>query len=48
MAALFNSLVRALGGIVVSVIIVALVWTIYLNRESVADLAAPIITPLIN
>ena len=46
MAALFNSLVRALGGVVVSVIIVGLVWTIYINRESVADLAAPIVTLL--
>ncbi|MFT5173152.1 MAG: hypothetical protein ACI8W7_001323 [Gammaproteobacteria bacterium] len=48
MAALFNSLVRALGGVIVSLIIVALVWTIYINRESVADLAAPVTTLLID
>lgn len=48
MAALFNSLVRALGAVAVSIIIVALVWTLYMNRQSVADLAAPIITFLVD
>lgn len=48
MSALFNSLIRAIGGVAVSVIVVALVWTIYINREAVADIAAPIVTPLID
>jgi len=48
MAALFNSLIRALSGVAVSVVVVALVWTIYINREAVADIAAPAVIPLID
>ena len=48
MSALFNSLIRAIGGVAVSVVVVALVWTIYINREAVADIAAPVISPLID
>ena len=48
MTALFNSLIRALGGIAVSVLVVAIVWTIYINREAVADIAAPVVTPLVD
>lgn len=48
MSALFNSLIRAIGGVAVSVVVVALVWTIYINREAVADLAAPVVGPLID
>ena len=48
MSALFNSLIRAIGGVAVSVVVVALVWTIYINREAVADIAAPVVNPLID
>ena len=48
MAAMFQSLIRALGVVAVSIIMVALVWTIYINRESVADIAAPVVTPLVD
>ena len=48
MAAMFQSLIRALGVAAVSIILVALVWTIYINRESVADIAAPVVTPLVD
>ena len=48
MSALLNSLIRAIGGVAVSVIIVALVWTIYINRAAVADIAAPVVDPLID
>ena len=48
MSALFNSLIRAMGGVAVSVVVVALVWTIYINREAVADIAAPVVSPLID
>ncbi|MFT5448360.1 MAG: cellobiose-specific phosphotransferase system component IIC [Gammaproteobacteria bacterium] len=48
MSALFNSLIRAIGGVAVSVVVVALVWTIYINREAVADIAAPVVSPLID
>ena len=48
MSALFNSLIRAIGGVAVSIVVVALVWTIYINREAVADMAAPVVDPLID
>ena len=48
MAAMFQSLIRALGVVAVSIVVVALVWTIYINRESVADIAAPVVTPLVD
>ena len=48
MSALFNSLIRALGGVAVSVVVVALVWTIYINSEAVADIAEPVVRPLID
>ena len=48
MAAMFQSLIRALGVVAVSIVVVALLWTIYINRESVADIAAPVVTPLVD
>jgi hypothetical protein len=48
MSALFNSLIHALGIVIASIILVALAWTIYINRQSVADLAAPVVTPLVD
>jgi hypothetical protein len=47
MSALFTSLARALGGVAVCIVVVALVWTIYINRQAVAELAAPLVTPLV-
>ena len=48
MAALITSLIRALGMTTVSVLLVAMVWTIYINRESVIDVAQPIVSPLVD
>ena len=48
MSALFNSLIHALGIVIAGIILVALAWTIYINRQSVADLAAPVVTPLVD
>jgi hypothetical protein len=48
MSALFNSLIHALGIVIASIVLVALAWSIYINRQSVADLAAPVVTPLVD
>jgi hypothetical protein len=48
MSALFNSLIHALGIVIASIVLVALAWTIYINRQSVADMAAPVVTPLVD
>ena len=48
MSALFNSLIHALGIVIASIVLVALAWTIYINRQSVAEMAAPVVTPLVD
>jgi len=48
MSALFNSLIHALGIVIASIVLVALAWTIYINRQSVAEMAAQVVTPLID
>ena len=48
MAALITSLIRALGMVAVSVLLVAIVWTTYINRQSVVDVAQPIVSPLVD
>ena len=47
MSALFNSFIRALIGIVASVVMVAVIWMIYINRDSMSELAAPLINPIV-
>ena len=47
MAALFNSLLRALAGVAISTVMVAVIWTIYINRDAISETAAPVVNPIV-
>lgn len=48
MAAVFPTMLRGMVGIAAAVLVVALAWTLYINREHVADAGEPVIELISN
>ena len=48
MAAVFPTMLRGMVGVAAAVLIVALTWTLYINRDHVADAGGPVIELISN